>query len=347
MTIKRVVEQIFNIIQRILVKTKWKNSAMSALNANELLFEQKSLYKPPLEELQNVLQSILTRNFENVTVNVSQCPNLSASEYGLMDIGLGGCPTLLELGGAPYLLPKVQKDKLYDIKAICRKSMGEGKILAVGAGAGPYPLRNTNCEGIFNLSISAQDEIKNGSYTAKITGLQEDCLLEPIPDTETRCALLLNLYVCRGEPGPVLKINCKKRTGHMNFIECIRKGLYEKYQDKCVGLGGLFLLKNGKAHQHVMRDFSRSPIHTESELNQWLKFFEMPGTLHAVGTLVTHEHDLDLRLQHFHSFSRTKWGGHYHYDTTPDTIEYEAYFNVAERIVRVDKPKTTHKFGRD
>lgn len=57
--------------------------------------------------------------------------------------------------------------------------------------------------------------------------------------------------------------------------------------------------------------------------------------------------DLDLRLQHFHSFSRTKWGGHYHYDTTPDTIEYEAYFNVAERIVRVDKPKTTHKFGRD
>lgn len=105
----------------------------------------------------------------------------------------------------------------------------------VGAGAGPYPLRTTNCEGIFNLSISAQDEIKNGSYTAKITGLQEDCLLEPIPDTETRCALLLNLYVCRGEPGPVLKITCKKRTGHMNFIECIRKGLYEKYQDKCVG----------------------------------------------------------------------------------------------------------------
>uniref|UniRef100_A0A1A9UK18 DUF1907 domain-containing protein n=1 Tax=Glossina austeni TaxID=7395 RepID=A0A1A9UK18_GLOAU len=167
---------------------------MSALNTNELLFEEKSLHKPPLEELQN---------------------------------GLGGCPTLLELGGAPYLLPKVQKDKLYDIKAICRKSM-------VGAGAGPYPLRNTNCEGIFNLSISAQDEIKNGSYTAKITGLQEDCLLEPIPDTETRCALLLNLYVCRGEPGPVLKITCKKRTGHMNFIECIRKGLYEKYEDKCV-----------------------------------------------------------------------------------------------------------------
>uniref|UniRef100_A0A1A9WYU9 DUF1907 domain-containing protein n=1 Tax=Glossina brevipalpis TaxID=37001 RepID=A0A1A9WYU9_9MUSC len=266
-------------------------STAKALNTNELIFEEKCLHKPPLEELQEVLQSILTKNFANVTVKVAECPNLKTSEYGLMDVGLGGCPTLLELGGAPYLLPTVQKDKLYDIKDICRKCMGEGgKILAVGAGAGPYPLRNTNCEGIFNLSISAQDEIENGSYTAKVTGLQEDCLLEPIPDTETRCALLLNLYVCRGEPGPVLKITCKKRTGHMNFIECIRKGLYEKYQDKC---------------------------------------------------------DLDLRLQHFHSFSRANWGGHYHYDTTPDTVEYEAYFHVAERIVRVDKPKTTHKFGRD
>lgn len=113
------------------------------------------------------------------------------------------------------------------------------------------------------------------------------------------------------------------------------------------GLGGVFLLKNGKAHQHVMRDFSKTPIHTDEEVNQWLKFYEMPGTLIALGTLVTAETDLDLRLQHFHSFSTGKWGGHYHYDTTPDTIEYEAYLNVGERIVRIDKPVAAHKLGRD
>lgn len=56
------------------------------------------------------------------------------------------------------------------------------------------------------------------------------------------------------------------------------------------GMGGLFLLKNGKAYQHVMRDFSTTPINTMNELNQWLKFFEMPAVLHALGTLVTHEH---------------------------------------------------------
>lgn len=113
------------------------------------------------------------------------------------------------------------------------------------------------------------------------------------------------------------------------------------------GLGGVFLLKNGKANQHVMPDFSKTPIHTEVELNQWLSFYEMPGTLIALGTLITDEFELDLRLQHFHSFSTGNWGGHYHYDTTPDTVEYEAYFSVGERIVRIDKPLVTHKFGRD
>jgi hypothetical protein len=52
----------------------------------------------------------------------------------------------------------------------------------------------------------------------------------------------------------------------------------------------------------------------------------------------TNECDLDLRLQHFHSFSKHGEGGHYHNDTTPDTVEYEGYFNVGHRIVRIDKP---------
>lgn len=113
------------------------------------------------------------------------------------------------------------------------------------------------------------------------------------------------------------------------------------------GLGGVFLLKNGAARQHVMRDFSKTPIHTDDELNNWLKFYEMPGTLITLGTLITDDAGLDLRLQHFHSFSTGNWGGHYHDDTTPDMVEYEAYFNVGERIVRVDKPVNTHKVGRD
>lgn len=96
-----------------------------------------------------------------------------------------------------------------------------------------------------------------------------------------------------------------------------------------------------------MQDFSVTPINTENELNSWLKFYNMESVLIAVGTLVTNEADLDLRLQHFHSFSTHGVGGHYHIDTTPDIVEYEGYFVIAEKIVRVDKPTDTHKMGRD
>ena len=46
-------------------------------------------------------------------------------------VGLGGSPLLLESGGPPYLLPLVQRDKLYNVKELCQKAMGgNGKILA-------------------------------------------------------------------------------------------------------------------------------------------------------------------------------------------------------------------------
>ncbi|XP_064541670.1 ester hydrolase C11orf54 homolog [Drosophila montana] len=324
-----------------------QSQSQSQLNTAQLVFEEKPLHVPTLEELQQVIQGALRKNFATASVQVGACPDLTAPTYGLVESGLGGRATLLEVGGPPYLLPLVQREKLYNIKEIARRIQGAGKIFAVGAGAGPYPIRSSNCEGIYNLSVSASDELTNGSYTATVRGEQEECVLERIPSTEARCALLLNLYLSRGEAGPVLKISAKQRKGELNFIECIRKGLEEHYGDRVVGLGGIFVIKKGAVHQHVMRDFSKTPIHTDEQVNEWLKFYDMPAQLNALGTLVTKEHDLDLRLQHFHSFSFSNWGGHYHYDTTPDTVEYEAYLNVAERVVRVDKPLDTHKVGRD
>lgn len=202
-------------------------------------------------------------------------------------------------------------------------------------------------QGIYNLKIKQDNTVINESHIARVTTGDELCELSKVPHQETKCALLANLYLSEGKPGRVLRVNCKRRIGKDNFITSIRETLVARYKHEIVGLGGVFLLKNGKAHQHVMRDFSTTPIHTDEGVNNWLKFYEMPGTLIALGTLVTDEADLDLRLQHFHSFSTSKWGGHYHYDTTPDTIEYEAYFNVGERVVRVDKPINTHMLARD
>ncbi|XP_017103988.2 ester hydrolase C11orf54 homolog [Drosophila bipectinata] len=321
--------------------------SQSHLQTDQLLFEEKPLHVPPLQELQSVIQGALVSNFGHVDVSVVACPDLKGSQFGLVERGLGGKPTLLEAGGPPYLRPLVQRDKLYNLKEITRKIQGPGKIFAVGAGAGPWPIRGSNCEGIFNLSVSEEDKLTNGSYTATVRGEKEECVLEKISDSEPRCALILNLFLSQGQPGEVLKITAKQRTGEQNFIECIRKGLEQHYQDKPVGLGGIFLIKKGKVHQHVMRDFSKTPIYTTEQIQQWLKFYEMPSQLNALGTLVTKDLGLDLRLQHFHSFSFTNWGGHYHYDTTPDIVEYEAYLNVAERVVRVDRPRLTDQLGRD
>jgi len=44
---------------------------------------------------------------------------------------------------------------------------------------------------------------------------------------------------------------------------------------------------------------------------------------------------LDLRVEHTHGYNIEKGqGGHYHYDTTPDIIEYVGYFNLAESEIK-------------
>lgn len=53
---------------------------------------------------------------------------------------------------------------------------------------------------------------------------------------------------------------------------------------------------------------------------------------------------LGLRMEHTHCFSTDKdEGGHYHHDSLPDEnddeeIEYEAYFNTAKVLYRIDMP---------
>ncbi|KAI4461183.1 hypothetical protein MML48_5g00014484 [Holotrichia oblita] len=258
--------------------------------------------------------------------------------------GLGGKPALVEIGGPPYLLPLVQRSKLYNMQDIA-KLINMDPAFIVGAGAGPFPFAGVNCEGILNLEI-ANGTVNQQTRISKVTG---DGLAEQIklPNSETRCALLANLLFSEGKTGKVIRVHAKKRIGNDDFIASIRKTLAEHYKDKIVGLGGTFLLKEGKAKQHVMPDFSVTPLNSDEDLNKWLHFYNMSAPLIAVGTLVTGEYDLDLRVQHFHSFSHHNEAGHYHIDTTPDTVEYLGYFTVAEAIHRIDRPISTHQFGRD
>jgi hypothetical protein len=147
------------------------------------------------------------------------------------------------------------------------------------------------------------------------------------------------LFGCDGERGPVLHINAKKRTGQQDFVGCIRAGLAESYgASQPIGLGGVFQIATGNVHAHVMPDFSKEPLDTDEQVQQWLKWFTMHAPLTCLSTIVTDSLGSDFRQEHTHFFSAHGQGGHYHYDTTPSNVEYDGYFVPCAKIYRVGKP---------
>ncbi|KAG7204034.1 hypothetical protein KM043_001893 [Ampulex compressa] len=319
---------------------------MTTLDASGLQITSRPLHIPPLDEIKNVLVEALTGNFEDVNVEIVDCPDLTAEPFTLAAPGLCGKATVLEVGGPSFLLPTVQKNKLYDIQPILEKLNYGDEAFVIGAGAGPWPYAKTNCELMMNVDISAS-KIVNKTRIAMVDKATENCTLQTVTDPETRFALLANLFVSEGKPGKVLKVHVKKRTGKDDFIMSMQKAIAHRYGDNLVGLGGTFLIKEGKVKQHVMADFSTTPLVNERDLNNWLHFYDMSTPLIAVGTFVSAETDLDLRVQHFHSFSHHGEGGHYHIDTTPDSIEYFGYFSLGSTLYRIDKPANSLVFGKD
>ena len=50
----------------------------------------------------------------------------------------------------------------------------------------------------------------------------------------------------------MLEVRARNRTGSLDFIKCLQRALKAEYSTRPVGLGGMFLLKTGKANIHVM-----------------------------------------------------------------------------------------------
>jgi hypothetical protein len=102
-----------------------------------------------------------------------------------------------------------------------------------------------------------------------------------------------------------------------------------------VSLGGVMLIRRGRVKMHVMPDFSSVPLTTEAAINDWLRFFEFEAPLFCASVL--HSHDTNgwgLRMEHTHGYALDRQvGGHFHYDTSADLIEYEAYFRPVDNIL--------------
>ncbi|XP_042909655.1 ester hydrolase C11orf54 homolog isoform X1 [Parasteatoda tepidariorum] len=290
---------------------------------------------------ESALQKGLLETFNHVDVKVVDCPDMREKPFMLSAEGICERPCLADVGGVEYLAPLAQKDKVYDFKLIA-ESIDMPTALMIGAGAGPRPHIGTNCEMMANVKLGDEDLIN--TRIAKIT--EDGSELIHLKDS-TKFCLLGNLYVSEGKPGKVIKVVAKERKGSENFVTAMRKILADYFKDKPVGIGGVFIIKKGKAKLHIMPDYSDKPLRSDDDINNWLKFFNMSAPLTCLSTFVSHDPGLNLRVEHTHCFSDHNEGGHYHYDITPDSVEYEGYFNVCHELFRIDRPSTRQEFGRD
>jgi hypothetical protein len=132
---------------------------------------------------------------------------------------------------------------------------------------------------------------------------------------------MANLFASEGKPGNVLRVNVKKRIDSENFVTSLRNALNLHFGKKPVSLGGVFLLKSGKAKLHIMPDFSKTALQSNEDVDNWLNFYNMKSPLICLSVFHSSDPGLDLRMEHTHCFSDHGEGGHYHYDTTPDEVE--------------------------
>ncbi|XP_003385232.1 PREDICTED: ester hydrolase C11orf54 homolog [Amphimedon queenslandica] len=318
------------------------------MSSSSFPVEKRQLHTPDLSHVAQVIESGLKENFKEASVNVVDCPDLTSSPWQLAAPGLGGAPRLLDVGGVPYLMPLIQREKVYDLAQVASLAgLPNGFIL--GAGAGSYRVAGVNCEMMANIKFSDPDSgapHNIGSYSAKVSTEDGSAIIEKFPYTEA--GPLANLLLCEGTPGaPVLEIKARKRVGEENFVTCMRKSLAAYFGEGPVGLGGVFMIKKGKAKLHIMPDFSQTPLTTNEGVNKWLQFYNMSSPLTCLSVFISCDPGLDLRVEHTHCFSSHGDGGHYHYDVTPQEVEYHGYYVIAEEIVRIDRPIKTHQIGRD
>eukprot|EP00049_Salpingoeca_infusionum_P007442 m.121065 g.121065 ORF g.121065 m.121065 type:complete len:320 (+) comp13700_c0_seq5:203-1162(+) len=299
------------------------------------------LHVPAYEEVCQVLTNCLQANFKDVAVSVAACPDLTQAPFHLASPGITGKPKLVDVGGVPNLIPLVTRSKIYNLRDVADQ-IGMPDCFFIGAGAGSSRLAGTNCELMPNVHIGKQ---KIESRFAKVNPLDGSC--EVIHYDSTEFGLLGNFLATEGVSGQVIKVEVSHRTGDKNFVTCMREGLGAHYDDKPVGIGGVFLIEKGSAKYHVMPDFSKIPLESDAAVDGWLKFYHTSAPFTCLSTFISHDPGLDLRVDHTHGFNLKGDGGHYHYDVTPTDVKYTGYFVVAEQIFRIDPPTKTHQIGRD
>ena len=226
--------------------------------------------------------------------------------------------------------------------------IGSEKSYALGAGSGAMSCLDGHCgELVINENLITKE---NKSLIARV-GKDKECIVEDY--TASKHGGLGNIYYSDGVKGKVIYLNIKKRTGNQGSLpQSIRTALSDNLKigyKNHIALAGVFRVLNGKIRSHVQPDYKDiKHEYYDPQLmkctKDFLQFYEPVGPkLQCYTVLWTGDPtggELNLRESgehtHFHSYEHKNDAGHYHFDVSPDVIEYEGYFNIAQEVHRVN-----------
>uniref|UniRef100_A0A6B2LBM0 DUF1907 domain-containing protein n=1 Tax=Arcella intermedia TaxID=1963864 RepID=A0A6B2LBM0_9EUKA len=290
------------------------------------------MHVPDLKELKEVLAGGLAGHFKEVLVEVADCPDLKSPPFSLACSGFGGKTGLVDIGGVYNVEFVANHNKFHwDLTDITNVT---NLPFFIGAGATKPAISQIkdNSEFMPNVDVSTKSWLSHEAYV----NTAGECCKAPYssPEFSTLC----NLFGSEGLPqGAVLHINVKTRTGSTNFVTAIRQ-ILEKHYPTQVGLGGVFIIKKGTIKSHVMPGFPSCDVFGKDI--PWLKFYQVEAPVTCYSVLMNRDlHNDEARLEHTHFVSERNDAGHYHYDVTPDTVEYDAYYALAQHFYRLDKAK--------
>ena len=311
----------------------------------QLKIEKSKFKEYSLDKISKALQNGLLNNYKVVEISVVECPNLR--DWDCPSEGISGNQKIIDVGGEPYMHDPKFIGAEFDYEEIS-KMIGSEKSYALGAGSGAMSCLDGHCgELVINENLIT-DESK--SIIARV-GKNKECIAEKY--TARKHGGLGNVFYTDGVRGKVIKIKIKGRSGEQGSLtQAMRKALSDNLQIKNndhMALAGVFRILNGKIRSHVQPDYKdiKHEYYDPEQMKcvkDFLQFYEPVGPeLQGYCVLWTGDPtggNLNLRESgehtHFHSYTKENVAGHYHFDVTPEEIEYEGYFNTAGEVHRVN-----------
>ena len=311
----------------------------------ELTIEKAQFAKTSFEQISEALKKGLQKNYKSVEISIVDCPNLK--QWDCPAEGLSGNQKIIDVGGEPYMHDKKLIGAEFDYEEIAKK-IGSEKSYALGAGSGAMSCLSGHCgELVINENL-----ITNESRSI-IAQVDENQKCKSSKYTARKHGGLVNIYYSDGKPGKVIKIMVKGRSGKQGSLpQAMRTALKENLsteKDNHFAVAGVFRILNGKIKSHVQPDYDtiKHEYYDPKQMKcvkDFLKFYEPIGPhFQCYSILWTGDPTggkLNLRESgehtHFHSYKGTQDAGHYHFDVTPEEIEYECYFNIPEEVHRVN-----------